>query len=251
MNKKGGVKLSKMRYLYYGLGILIASFVLWVSLSEGKRLHYLDMEIMPAKQSFVINVGANGEAADIFAAEKGVHVTVNYTGRLDEQQTRLSIVGNIRGKSSDSTPIHLLLFGIDNTDNWQWELLSAVGLSSIDYSQGEMANIRVYLYLFSVVIFGILGVFLLFKNNKEKRNYAKEKLLEFMDDAVDQAAFEAGKRWFLIHDRRRYWNRCLILFLACGSGFYIFQEYLYKWVFLNSLDYKNIFSLPLTNQKNT
>ncbi len=237
MNKKGGVKLSKMRYLYYGLSILIGCFVLWISLIEGKRLHYLEMEIMPAKQGFVINIGANGEDVDIFAAEKGVHVTVSYTGRLVEQQTRLIIMGNISGKISDSTPIHLLLFGLDNTDNWQWELISSLGLSSVHYSQGEMANIRVYLYPFVVVIFGMLGVFRHFKNNGKKRNYAKERLLEFMDDTENQAAFEAGKRWFLIHDRRRYWNRCLILFIACGSGFYIFQEYLYKWVFLNSLDY--------------
>lgn len=99
MNKKGVVKLSNMRYLYYGLGILIGCFVLWISLIEGKRLHYLDMEIMPAKQSFVINVGANGEGVDIFAAEKGVHVSVSYTGRLEEQQTRLIIEGSIRGKT--------------------------------------------------------------------------------------------------------------------------------------------------------
>ncbi|EXG86380.1 YARHG domain [Clostridium sp. ASBs410] len=237
MNKKGGVKLSKMRYLYYGLGILIGCFVLWIYLIEGKRLHYLDIEIMPAKQSFVINIGANGEDVDIFAAEKGVHVTVSYTGKLEEQQTRQTIEGNIRGKTSDSTPIHLLLFGLDNTDNWQWELLSSVGLSSIQYSQGEMVNIRVYLYLFAVAIFGVPGIFLLFKNNGKKRDYAKERLLEFMDDAENRAAFEAGKRWFLIHDMRRYWNRCLILLFACGSGFYIFQEYFYKWVFLNSLDY--------------
>ncbi|WP_313188205.1 hypothetical protein, partial [Lacrimispora sp.] len=237
MNKKGGVKLSKMRYLYYGLGIFFGCFVLWISLMEGKHLHYLDMEIMPSKQSFVINVGANGEDVDIFAAEKGVHVTVSYTGRLVEQQARLIIMGNISGRTSDSTPIRLLLFGLDNTDNWQWELLSSLGLSSVHYSQGEMANIRAYLYPFVVVIFGMLGVFLHFKNNGKKRIYAKERLLEFMDDAENQAAFEAGKQWFLIHDRRRYWNRCLILFLACGSGFYIFQEYLYKWVFLNSLDY--------------
>ncbi|PJJ28435.1 YARHG domain-containing protein [Lacrimispora celerecrescens] len=237
MNKKGVVKLSNMRYLYYGLGILIGCFVLWISLIEGKRLHYLDMEIMPAKQSFVINVGANGEGVDIFAAEKGVHVSVSYTGRLEEQQTRLIIEGSIRGKTSDSTPIHLFMFSLDNTDNWQWELLSSVGLSSIHYSQGEMANIRGYLYLFAVIIFGVLGVFQLLKNNRKKRSYAKERLLEFKDDPVNQAAFEAGKRWFLIHDRRRYWNRCLILLFACGSGFYIFQEYLYEWVFLNSLDY--------------
>ncbi|WP_312427304.1 YARHG domain-containing protein [Lacrimispora sp.] len=237
MNKKGGVKLSKMRYLYYGLGILIGCFLLWISLTEGKRLHYLDMEIMPAKQSFVINIGANGGGVDIFAAEKGVHATVSYTGRLEEQQTGLTIEGNIRGKISDSTPIHLFLLGHDNTDNWQWEVLSSVGLSSIHYSQGETANIRVYLYLIIVAILGILGILLLVKNNGKKRNYAKERLLEFMDNADNQAAFEAGKRWFLIHDRRRYWNRCLILLFAWGSGFYIFQEYLYKWVFLNSLDY--------------
>ena len=225
MNKKGGVKLSKMRYLYYGLCILIGCFVLWIALMEGKRLHYLDIEIMPAKQSFVINVGANGEDVDIFAAEKGVHVTVSYSGKLQEQQTRQTIEGNIRGKTSDSTPIYLLLFGFDNTDNWQWELLSSVGLSSIHYSQGEMANIRVYLYVFAVAIFGVPGIFLLFKNNGKKRNYAKERLLEFTDDAENQAAFEAGKRWFLIHDRRRYWNRCPILLFAFGSGFYIFQEF--------------------------
>ncbi len=41
MDKKVGVKLSKMRFLYYGLGILMGCFVLWISLNEGKRLHYL------------------------------------------------------------------------------------------------------------------------------------------------------------------------------------------------------------------
>lgn len=56
MNKKGWVKLSKMRLLYYGLGILTGCFVLWISLSEGKRLHYLDMEIC--------HQGSVGRAAD-------------------------------------------------------------------------------------------------------------------------------------------------------------------------------------------
>jgi len=237
MDKKCGVKLSKIRFLYYGLGIFIGCFVLWISLSEGKQLHFLDMEIMPSKQSFIINVGANGEYVDVFAAEKGVHVAVNYTERLEEQQTRLTIEGKIRKKTSDSMPIHLLLLGFDNTEKWQWEILSSVGLSSVRFSKGEMANVRAYLYPYVVVIFGILGVFLLFKNNGKKRNYAKERLLEFMDDAENQAAFEAGKRWFLIHDRRRYWNRCLILFFLCGLGLYILQRYLYKWVLLNSADH--------------
>lgn len=237
MNKKGGVKLSRMRLLYYGLGILISCFLLWISFSEGKRLHFLEIEIMPAKQNFAINIGANSKGVDIFAAEKGVHAAIYYTGRLDEQQMRLTIGGNIKGETLDSTPIHLLLFGLDNTDHWQWEMLSSVGVTSIHFSRGEMTNIRVYLYLYVVVIFGILSVFLLFRNYGENRSYAKERLLEFMEDPENQAAFEAGKRWFLIHDRRRYWNRCLILFFACGSGFYMFQEYLYKWVFLKSLDY--------------
>lgn len=236
MDKKCGIKLSKIRFLYYGLGILIGCFVLWVSLSERKRLHFLDMEIVPSEQRFIINVGANGRDVEVFTAKKDVHVAVGYTGKPEAQQTRLIIDGNIRGKTSDSMPIHLLLFGLDNAETWQWEILSSVGLSSIQYDKGEMVNIRAYLYLYAVVTFGILGVFLLFKNNRKKRSYAKERLLEFMGGAENQAAFEAGKRWFLIHDRRRYWNRCLILCFACGSGLYILQEYLYKWLFLNSMD---------------
>ncbi|GLC78534.1 YARHG domain-containing protein [Lacrimispora brassicae] len=236
MNKKGWVKLSKMRLLYYGLGILAGCVVLWISLSEGKRLHYLDMEIMPSGQSFIINVEANGEAVDIFASEKGVHVTVGYTGISEEQQTRLTIVGNIREKTSDSTPIHLLLLGLDNTETWQWDILSSVGLSSIHCRKGEMANVRAYLYPYVVLTFWIMGFFLLLKNNRKNRNHAKERLLEFMADAENQAAFEAGKRWFLVHDRRRYWNRCLILIFVYGLGLYILQRYLYNWVLLNSSD---------------
>ncbi|MDR2023645.1 MAG: hypothetical protein LBQ71_10485 [Hungatella sp.] len=237
MDKKVGVKLSKVRFLYYGLGILMGCFVLWISLSEGKQLHYLDMEIMPLEQRFIINVGTNGEDADVFTAVKGFHVSVSNTGKMEEQQTRLTIEGNIRKKTSDSTPIHLLLLGLDNTEKWQWEVLNSEGMSLIHCSDGEMANIRAYLYPYVVAIFGILGAFLLFKNNKKERNHAKEILLEFMEDPENQAAFEAGKQWFLIHDRRRYWNRCLIVFFICGLGLYILQKYLYKWVFLNSTDH--------------
>ncbi|MDR1550434.1 MAG: YARHG domain-containing protein [Hungatella sp.] len=237
MDKKVGVKLSKVRFLYYVLGILMGCFVLWISLSEGKQLHFLNMEIMPSEQRFIINVGTNGEDADVFTAVKGVHVSVSNTGKLEEQQTRLTIEGNIRKKTSDSTPIHLLLLGLDNTEKWQWKVLNSEGLSLIYCSDGEMANIRAYLYPYVVAIFGILGAFLLFKNNKKERNHAKEILLEFMEDPENQAAFEAGKRWFLIHDRRRYWNRCLIVFFICGLGLYILQKYLYKWVFLNSTDH--------------
>ena len=247
MNKKCGIKLSKMRYLYKGLGILFGCLILWVSLREGKRLHFLEMEMMPSEQNFVINVGANGKNVEVFAAEKGVHVEMGYSEGLEEQQTRLTIKGTIRDKVSDSTPVHLLLFGLDNTENWQWEMLSSVGLSSIQYDKGEMINIRAYLFLYAAGIFGILGLFLLFKNNGTKRNYAKERLLEFMDGAENQAAFEAGKRWFFIQDRRRYWNRCLILLFACGSGLYIFQEYLYQWFFLNSKDHIGlVFMLTLS-----
>ncbi|WP_349948368.1 YARHG domain-containing protein [Lacrimispora sp. BS-2] len=236
MDKKVGVRLSKVRFLYYGLGVLIGCFVLWISLSEGKRLHFLDMEIMPSDQKFVINVGANGGNVDVFTAVKGVHVAVSNTGKSEEQQTRLTIEGNIRKKISDSTPIHLWLLGLDNTEKWQWEILSSEGLSSIRCSEGGMANIRAYLYPYVVAIFGILGAFPFFKNNKKKRDHAKEILLEFMDYPENQAAFEAGKRWFLIHDRRRYWNRCLIVFFVCGLSLYVLQEYLYRWVFLNSAD---------------
>ena len=94
-----------------------------------------------------------------FAAKKDVHVAVGYTGKPQAQQTRLIIDGNIRGKTSDSMPIHLLLFGLDNAETWQWEILNSVGLSSIQYDKGEMVNIRAYLYLYAVVTFGILGVF--------------------------------------------------------------------------------------------
>ena len=89
MNKKGWVKLSNMGLLYYGLGTLTGCFVLWISLSEGKRLHYLDMEIMPSGQNFIINVEANGEDVDIFASEKGVHVTARYTGISEDQYKRI------------------------------------------------------------------------------------------------------------------------------------------------------------------
>ena len=234
MNKKCGIKLSKIRYLYYGLLLLIGCFVLWISLSEGKRLHYLNMEIVPSGQRFAVNVGANNKNIKAFAAENGVHVAVGYMERPEEQQTRLIIDGKVRRKTSGVMSIHLLLIGLDNTQAWQWEILSSAGLSSVQYDKGDMVNIRAYLYLYAVVILGIVGVFLLFKNNRKKRSYAKERLLEFMDGAENQAAFEAGKRWFLIHDRRRYWNRCLILLFACGSGLYIFQEYLYKWLFMKS-----------------
>lgn len=119
MDKKCGIKLSKIRFLYYGLGILIGCFVLWVSLSERKRLHFLDMEIVPSEQRFIINVGANGRDVEVFAAKKDVHAAVGYTGKPEAQQTRLIIDGNIRGKTSDSMPIHLLLFGLDNAETWQ------------------------------------------------------------------------------------------------------------------------------------
>lgn len=84
MNKKCGIKLSKMRYLYKGLGISFGCLILWVSLREGKRLHFLEMEMMPSEQNFVINVGANGKNVEVFAAEKGVHVEIGYSEGLEE-----------------------------------------------------------------------------------------------------------------------------------------------------------------------
>ncbi|WP_367569205.1 YARHG domain-containing protein [Lacrimispora sp.] len=234
MDKKSGVKLSNMRFLYYGLIGLVVCFALWLFLSEGKRLHVTEMEIMPSKQTFLINVEANGGNVHVFAAEEDVRVRVSYAERLDEKRTRLAIEGSVREKTLDRGPIRLLLLGFDNTEKWEWEILSGVGLSSIEYGTGEIANIRAYFYI--VIAFEILCVFLPFKNNRKKRNYAKEKLLQLVEDGENKAAFEAGKRWFLIHDRRRYWNRCLKLFLICGLVFYFFQEYLYKWILLNSRD---------------
>ena len=233
MDKISGVKLSKMRFLYYGLLILAGSFALWLFLSEGKRLHAIEMEIMPSKQTFIINVESNGGNVQVFSAEEDVRVKVSDVERSDEQRTRLTIEGNIKGKTLDGAPVRLLLLGFDNTEKWEWEILSGVGLSSIVYDEGEMANIRAYSYV--VIAFEIICLLLPF-NNRKRRNYAKKKLLEFAGNAENQAAFEAGKRWFLIHDRRRYWNRCLELFLIFGLFFYFFQEYLYKWAFLNSRD---------------
>ncbi|WP_333650581.1 YARHG domain-containing protein [Lacrimispora sp.] len=243
MDKTSGVKLSKMRILYYGLLILAGCFALWLFLSEGKRLHAIEMEIIPSKQTFIINVEANGGNVQVFSAEEDVRVKVSYVERSDEKRTRLTIEGNIREKTLDGAPIRLLLLGFDNTEKWEWEILSGVGLSSIIYDEGEIANIRAYSYV--VITFEVICLLLPF-NNRKRRNYAKEKLLEFAENAENQAAFEAGKRWFLIHDRRRYWNRCLELFLIFGLFFYFFQEYLYKWTFLNSRDGMGIiFTLTL------
>ncbi len=147
MNKKSRVKISNMRFLYYGLIILFSCLALWLLFSEGKQLHSPELKILPLKQTFIL---------------------------------------------------------------------------------------RAYSYI--ILAFGMLGMFLYFKNNRKERNYAKEKLLELAEDANNQAAFAAGKQWFLVHDRRRYWNRCLELFLICVLSFSFFRECLYEWAFLGSAD---------------
>ncbi len=50
------------------------------------------------------------------------------------------------------------------------------------------------------------------------KNYVRQLLLDMNQDEDYREVFEAGKRWFLVNDRRKYWNRILVLLLLQSSG---------------------------------
>lgn len=56
------------------------------------------------------------------------------------------------------------------------------------------------------------------RRGETNKNYVRQLLWDMNQDEDYREVFEAGKRWFLVNDRRKYWNRILVLLLMQSSG---------------------------------
>lgn len=65
------------------------------------------------------------------------------------------------------------------------------------------------------------------------KDYIRQFLLDMGRDEEYREIFEAGKRWFLVNDRRKYWNMILVVLLMQGSGLLALYGFCHKVPFIN------------------
>lgn len=69
--------------------------------------------------------------------------------------------------------------------------------------------------------------------SEKNKDYVKQMLWDMNQDDDCKDVVEAGKRWFLVNDRRKYWNIILVLLLMQGSGLLALYGFLHSVPFIN------------------
>ena len=69
--------------------------------------------------------------------------------------------------------------------------------------------------------------------SEKNKDYVKQMLWDMNQDDDCKDVVEAGKRWFLVNDRRKYWNMILVLLLMQGSGLLALYGFLHNVPFIN------------------
>ena len=113
-----------------------------------------------------------------------------------------------------------------------WILLTVISFRLFLMEDSGTASLAYPLVM--AVTGGATCFFSVWRRRQEKnKDYVRQLLWDMNQDKDYRDIYEAGKRWFLVNDRRRYWNMILVLLLMQCNGLLALYGIFHHVLFVN------------------
>lgn len=210
---------SRLRFAWIPVWVLFLLLSVLMFCNQGRYIHTLQVELIPTAREFQMKVLVDGKNIKVSYNEP--HLFIISEKMFTGNQTEIVIKGEwdrepVYDEEAEKAVQLQLSFHNDSPES-NWQLKAGGGADSVQADYSDTVHVGRYSHLLVLLSVGITQLLIIWRKARRKKDIIRKILDEVLQDESCEEAFEAGKHWFLVHNRRKNLSVAFILWPLLGK----------------------------------